>query len=64
MPNSSLGSPSLQKMDANRREMYGGRKSRFSCGQIVGDPFALATSSIAIVRRHDILAFFPSDLVH
>ncbi|KAI5196167.1 high osmolarity signaling protein sho1 [Aureobasidium subglaciale] len=46
MPYSS-GSPSLQKMEASR--MYGARKPRFSCGQIIGDPFALATSSIAII---------------
>ncbi|CAD0106317.1 unnamed protein product [Aureobasidium uvarum] len=50
MPYSSLGSPSSQKMEASRRDMYTGRKPRFSCGQIIGDPFALATSSIAIIH--------------
>ncbi|KAI4722309.1 high osmolarity signaling protein sho1 [Aureobasidium sp. EXF-10727] len=49
MPYSSLGSPSSQKMEASRRDMYSSRKPRFSCGQIIGDPFALATSSIAII---------------
>ncbi|KAH0366570.1 high osmolarity signaling protein sho1, partial [Aureobasidium melanogenum] len=49
MTHSSLDSPSLQKMEGNRRDMYSGRKPRFSCGQIIGDPFALATSSIAII---------------
>lgn len=56
MPHSSLGSPSLQKMEASRRDMYAARKPRFSCGQIIGDPFALATSSIAIVCRRRTLA--------
>lgn len=37
-------------MEANRRDMYGSRKPRFSGDTIVGDPFALATCSIAVVR--------------
>lgn len=64
MPYSSLGSPSLQKMEAGRRDVYGGRKPRFSCGQIIGDPFALATSSIAIVCRHWTLAILSSSPVY
>lgn len=43
----SLGSPSLRKMD-NARPGHGGGR-RFSLGYIIGDPFALATISIAIV---------------
>jgi SHO1 osmosensor len=64
MTHSSLDSPSLQKMEGNRRDMYSGRKPRFSCGQIIGDPFALATSSIAIVRRQWTLASNPPDSIH
>ncbi|KAF2139033.1 uncharacterized protein K452DRAFT_79813 [Aplosporella prunicola CBS 121167] len=42
----SLDSPSLQKME--HRQSYGGR-ARFSFGNIIGDPFALATISISIL---------------
>jgi SHO1 osmosensor len=44
--------------------MYAGRKPRFSCGQIIGDPFALATSSIAIVRYRPSMAFSQSDSIY
>jgi len=43
----SLGSPSLRKMENGHG--YNGGRSTFSFGRIVGDPFALATISIAIV---------------
>ena len=36
-------------MEANRRDTYHARK-RFDIGNIAGDPFALATCSIAVVR--------------
>ena len=44
----SVNSPSLRKMEANRRDTYSSRK-RFDMGNIAGDPFALATISIGIV---------------
>lgn len=56
MPPYSAHSPSLRKMEGygnGRRDTYGGgygSGKRFSFGNIVGDPFALATISIAIVR--------------
>lgn len=37
-------------MEANRRDTYGAGRKRFSFGNIAGDPFALATISIAVVR--------------
>lgn len=46
---SSATSPSLNKMEANRRDTYGGRRRRFDLGNIIGDPFALATISIAVI---------------
>ncbi|KAF1988870.1 high osmolarity signaling protein sho1 [Aulographum hederae CBS 113979] len=45
-PYGSLQSPSLRKMEGNGR-FSGGTK--FSLGYIIGDPFALATVSIAIL---------------
>lgn len=35
-------------METNRRDTYA-RRRRFNMGNIVGDPFALATISIALV---------------
>lgn len=43
----SLHSPSLRKMDQSRMG-YGGRRG-IKLGNIIGDPFALATISIALV---------------
>ena len=43
----SLHSPSLRKMQHSRVQ-YGSRKG-ISMGNIIGDPFALATISIALV---------------
>jgi len=40
-------SPSLRKMEASGR--YNGETALFSISRIIGDPFALATISIAIV---------------
>jgi len=45
---SSLGSPSLRKMEGLKRD---NNRKKFSMGNIFGDPFALATISIAIVRE-------------
>lgn len=42
----SLHSPSLRKMNGN---MDSGRRSGMDMGNIIGDPFALATISIAAV---------------
>lgn len=43
----SLSTPSLRKMENG----YGQRpRATFSLGRIIGDPFALATISIGIVR--------------
>ncbi|GAB7357322.1 hypothetical protein MBLNU459_g8282t1 [Dothideomycetes sp. NU459] len=36
-------------MEANRRDTYGAGRKRFSLGNIAGDPFALATISIAVI---------------
>jgi SHO1 osmosensor len=48
MPNyGELSSPSLRKMENGNG--YGQRRSSFSVGRIIGDPFALATISIGIV---------------
>jgi SHO1 osmosensor len=44
----SLHSPSLRKMEHSRVQ-YGSRKG-ISMGNIIGDPFALATISISVVR--------------
>ena len=48
---SGYGSPSLVKMEASSRRGGRRQKRHFSLGRILGDPFALATISIAIVRR-------------
>ncbi|PNS18033.1 hypothetical protein CAC42_3992 [Sphaceloma murrayae] len=45
---SSLDSPSLRKMEGYKRDSFGKRK-RFSMGNILGDPFALATISVGIM---------------
>lgn len=50
----SLHSPSLRKME-NSRVQYGSGRKRVSIGNIIGDPFALATISIAAVRITPIL---------
>ena len=44
----SLHSPSLRKME-NSRVQYGSSRKRVSLGNIIGDPFALATISISAV---------------
>ena len=48
-PYGSLGSPSLRKMDHSRGQY--GRRNGISIGNIIGDPFALATISISAVSR-------------
>lgn len=48
----SNGSPSLAKMEYNNGGRYGGAK-KFNFGNIVGDPFSLATIGIAIVSSPD-----------
>ncbi len=45
----SLHSPSLRKMEHSRGQ-YGSRKG-ISIGNIIGDPFALATISISAVSK-------------
>lgn len=42
-------SPTLQKMGSNRYDGENGRR-RFKMSYIMGDPYALATISIAVVR--------------
>lgn len=44
----SLRSPSLRKMEQSRVQY--GRRNGISLGNIIGDPFALATISISAVR--------------
>lgn len=45
MQSASLHSPSLKKMNQSR--VYGGRRKGIQMGNIIGDPFALATISIS-----------------
>lgn len=52
----SLYSPSLVKMEHSRA--YG--RKRMSLGNILGDPFALATISISIVCA---ILFYPSSII-
>ena len=50
----SLHSPSLRKMENSRYGGYnnGGGRKGISLGNIIGDPFALATISISAVSLH------------
>lgn len=42
----STASPSIRKMESG----FGSNQRKFEIGRIIGDPFALATISIGIVR--------------
>jgi SHO1 osmosensor len=44
----ALSTPSLRKMENGHGY---GQRTTFSVGRIIGDPFALATISIAVVSR-------------
>lgn len=57
----SLRSPSLRK-NMDNGHGYGSRNS-FSVGRIIGDPFALATISIAIVSRGVVVAGLSKQLL-
>jgi hypothetical protein len=47
----SLHSPSLKKYNMN---IMDSRRNRFNAGNIVGDPFALASISISLVSWHQL----------
>lgn len=53
MPSHGSNRSSLKKMDYNHSRYGGsGGGKRFDLGNIVGDPFSLATIAIAIVSFH------------
>jgi len=41
--------PTLNRMEANNTGRFGGSGKKFNMGNIIGDPFSLATIGIAIV---------------
>lgn len=44
-----VDSPTLNKMEANNGGRFGRGTRKFSIGNIIGDPFSLATIGIAVV---------------
>lgn len=59
----SLHSPSLRKMNGQDHSSRGrpfNHKARFDFGNVIGDPFALATVSIGLVSRSLDLPFVAS----